>query len=159
MSLDGAYDDTNVFALILQGKLPCHRLWEDAETLAFLDVNPQGRGHSLVVSKTSRARNILEIEPPALCAVMTTVKRVAIGLRAALRPDGLHVAQFNGGDTGQSVFHLHVHVVPRWKGKELGILRYYDEEGRRADPVDLATLAAEVAPFVAAADPSAPISP
>ncbi len=153
MSLDGIYEDNNVFALILQGKLPNHTLWEDAETLAFLDVNPQGRGHSLVVSRTSRARNILEIEPPALCAVMTTVKRVSLGLRAALKPDGLHIAQFNGGDTGQSVFHLHVHIVPRWKDKELGILSYYDEGGRRAEQADLAALAAQVAPFVAAARP------
>jgi histidine triad (HIT) family protein len=151
MSLNGVYKDDNVFALILQGKLPNHTLWEDDATLAFLDVNPQGQGHSLVISKTSLARNILEIEPAALCAVMTTVQRVAIGLRAALRPDGLHIAQFNGGDTGQSVFHLHVHIVPRWAGKELGILSYYDERGRRVEQADLAALAAEIRPFVAAA--------
>jgi histidine triad (HIT) family protein len=153
MSLDGVYEDNNVFALILQGKLPNHTLWEDDATLAFLDVNPQGKGHSLVISKTSRARNILEIEPPALCAVMTTVKRVATGLRTALKPDGLHIAQFNGGDTGQSVFHLHVHIVPRWAGKNLGILSYYEEGGRRAEQADLAALAAEIRPFIAAAKP------
>lgn len=151
MSLDGTYDPNNIFALILRGRLPCHRIWEDEHTLAFLDINPQERGHSLVISKWSQARNLLEIEPEAICQVMASAKRVALGLRAALRPDGLHVAQFNGGDTGQSVFHLHVHVVPRWKDRDLGILAYYDEEGRTARQDDLAALAAQIAPAVAAA--------
>lgn len=143
MSLDGVYDDNNPFALIIAGKIPSHTIYEDAKTLAFLDIAPQGKGHTLVISKWSRGRNILEIEPDAICEVMATVKKVAAGLRAALQPDGIHVAQFNGGDTGQSVFHLHVHVVPRWKGLPLGILQYY-EEGPQADAETLADLTARI---------------
>ena len=116
MSLDGAYEDNNIFARIIRGELPCAKIFEDDTTLAFLDIAPQSTGHALVVSKWSRARNILEVEPRAIGEVMATVTRVARALRGALNPDGIHVAQFNGGDTGQSVFHLHVHVVPRWGG-------------------------------------------
>lgn len=139
MSLDGAYDEANPFALILQGKLPSTRLYEDAHTLAFLDIQPQSRGHSLVISKWSRARNILDIEPDALCQVMTSVQKVAGAIRAALNPDGIHVAQFNGSDAGQTVFHLHVHIVPRWAGGPIGFTRH--AEGRFADADGLRALA------------------
>ena len=144
MSLDGVYESGNAFARILRGELPAARVFEDAHTLAFLDVAPQSTGHTLVISKWSQARNILEAEPDVLCQVMATVQRVARGLRRALTPDGIHVAQFNGGDTGQSVFHLHVHVVPRWKGLKLGILQYYDP-GVLADPAEQAKLAERIA--------------
>ena len=144
MSLDGLYDADNVFARILRAELPCWKLFEDEHTFAFLDIAPQSTGHTLVVSKWSKARNILEIEPEALAQVMVTVQRAAKALRKVLQPDGLHIAQFNGGDTGQSVFHLHVHVVPRWKGLPLGILQYY-EPGERADPDKQRALAARIA--------------
>jgi histidine triad (HIT) family protein len=144
MSLDGAYESNNVFARILRGELPSNRVFEDAVTLAFLDVSPQSTGHTLVVSKWSQARNILEVEPDALCQVMATVQRVARSLRKVLAPDGLHIAQFNGGDTGQSVFHLHVHVVPRWKGLPLGVLQYY-EPGARANQEEQRKLAERIA--------------
>jgi histidine triad (HIT) family protein len=144
MSLDGQYDTNNVFARILRGELLCNRVFEDATTLAFLDIAPQSTGHCLVISKWSRARNILEAEPEALGQVIVTVQRVAAACRAALSPDGIHIAQFNGGDTGQSVFHLHVHVVPRWKGKPLGILHDY-EPGTLADPAEQRALAARIA--------------
>jgi histidine triad (HIT) family protein len=144
MSLDGAYEDTNVFARIVRGELPCAKVFEDGGTLAFLDIAPQSTGHTLVVSKWSRARNIMEAEPVALQEVVATVQRVAKAVRAALRPDGIHIAQFNGGDTGQSVFHLHFHVVPRWKGLPLGILQYY-EPGALSDPAEQRALAARIA--------------
>ncbi len=144
MSLDGVYDENNVFARILRGEVPCAKVFEDDVTMAFLDVAPQSTGHTLVVSKWSRARNLLEAEPLALSEIMATVQRVAKAARAALNPDGIHIAQFNGGDTGQSVFHLHVHMVPRWKGLKLGILQYY-EPGALADPVEQARLAARIA--------------
>ncbi len=144
MSLDGTYDAANVFARIVRAELPAAKVYEDDATLAFLDVAPQAPGHTLVISKISHARNLLEIEPEALCRVMTTVQRVARALRKVLAPDGLHIAQFNGGDTGQSVFHLHVHVVPRWKDKPLGILHYY-EPGARADPDEQRRLAERIA--------------
>jgi histidine triad (HIT) family protein len=148
MSLDGAYDEGNVFAHILRGELPCAKVFEDAVTLAFLDIAPQSTGHTLVISKWSKARNLLEAEPQALAEIMTTVQRVAQAARAALKPDGIHIAQFNGGDTGQSVFHLHVHMVPRWKGLKLGIMQYY-EPGALARPDELARLAARIAAEIA----------
>ena len=149
MSLDGGYDERNIFARILRGEAPCHRVHETRDILAFLDVRPQSTGHTLVISKHSRARNLLEVEPEHLHAVIDATRLVALGLRRALRPDGLHVAQFNGGDTGQSVFHLHFHVVPRWKDMPLGILAYY-ETGGLADPAEQAKLAARIREGVAA---------
>ena len=143
MSLDGDYDDTNVFALMVAGKIPYARIFEDERTLAFLDIQPQSRGHSLVISKWSRARNILEIEHEALREVMGTVQRVATALRATLAPDGLQIAQFNGGDAGQTIFHLHVHVIPRWQGDPIGLHR--PATSKAGDPAELAALAERIA--------------
>ena len=84
MSLDGTYDDANIFALILQGKIPSTALYEDADTLSFLDIMPQTRGHALVISKWSKARNLLEMEDKALAQVMATTKKVATAIRKAL---------------------------------------------------------------------------
>ncbi|WP_088183236.1 HIT family protein [Sphingobium sp. Z007] len=142
MSLDGTYDDNNPFALILAGKIPSVKLYEDAHTLAFLDIQPQSKGHSLVISKWSRARNILEIEDEALAEVMATVKTVATATRKALAPDGIHVAQFNGAPAGQTVFHLHVHIVPRWAGGPIGFGAH--GQGQFADAAELAALADEI---------------
>ncbi|BBF71435.1 HIT family protein [Sphingomonas bisphenolicum] len=142
MSLDGVYDDNNPFALILAGKIPSTKLYEDAHTLAFLDIQPQSKGHSLVISKWSRARNILEIEDEALAKVMASVKKVANATRRALAPDGIHIAQFNGAPAGQTVFHLHVHVVPRWEGGPLGFSAH--AQGDFADAAQLAALAEQI---------------
>lgn len=142
MSLDGSYDDDNVFALILAGKIPSTKLYEDEHTLAFLDIQPQSKGHALVISKWSKARNILDVEPEALAQVMATVQKVARALRDALSPDGLHVAQFNGALAGQTVFHLHVHIVPRWEGQPIGFARH--GQGGFADPAELQLLADQV---------------
>ena len=137
MSLDGVYDDRNIFAKILKGEVPAARVFEDAETLAFMDVFPQTRGHTLVISKTSRARNLLDIEPAALSAVMATVQRVARAVKAALNPDGILISQFNGSAAGQTIFHLHVHILPRWAGMELG----RHGEGGMADAGEIRVLA------------------
>ncbi|HKY82927.1 MAG TPA: HIT family protein [Sphingobium sp.] len=142
MSLDGAYDEGNPFSLILQGKLPSTKLYEDEHTLAFLDIQPQSRGHSLVISKWSKARNILDVEDEALAQVMATVKKVATALRKALDPDGIHVAQFNGAPAGQTVYHLHFHIVPRWKGGPLGFSAH--AAGDFADAAELAALADQI---------------
>ena len=141
MSLDGVYDDGNVFAKILRGEIPSAKVFEDAETLALMDAFPQTRGHTLVISKTSRARNLLEIEPAALNAVMATVQRVARGVKAALKPDGIVISQFNGSVAGQTIFHLHVHILPRWAGVELG----RHGEGGMADAGKLAEMARTIA--------------
>lgn len=141
MSLSGEYDPSNVFALILAGSIPAAKLYEDGETLAFLDAFPQTRGHALVIHKTSRARTLLEIEPEPLAAVMRTVQRVARALVASLAPDGLQVIQYNGTAAGQTVFHLHVHLIPRWTSGATGL-----PDGQRgmADAALLAALADEI---------------
>ncbi len=120
MSLDGVYDPNNIFARIVRGEIPSARICEDANTLAFMDAFPQARGHCLVIHKSSMARNILDVELQALDEVMATVQKVARGVRKALRPDGITVTQFNGAPAGQTIFHLHFHILPRWEGQALG---------------------------------------
>ena len=120
MSLDGQYDTDNIFARIVRGEIPAARVFEDADTVAFMDAFPQARGHTLVVHKRSRARNLLDVETADLNAVMATVQRVARAVRAALNPDGIVITQFNGAPAGQTIFHLHVHILPRWEGAALG---------------------------------------
>jgi histidine triad (HIT) family protein len=140
MSLDGEYDEGNIFARILRGEIPSARIYEDAATLAFMDAFPQTRGHVLVVHRTSRARNLLDAEPQALKELILTVQKVARAVRAALSPDGLTVIQFNGAPAGQTIFHLHFHIMPRWEGLALGA------HGRgQADSAELTALAKQIA--------------
>jgi histidine triad (HIT) family protein len=120
MSLDGHYDPDNIFVRIMRGELPCAKVFEDEETFAFMDAFPQGKGHSLVIHKRSKARNLLDAEPEILTPMMATVQRVAKATRRALQPDGLTVMQFNGAVSGQTIFHLHFHIIPRWEGVALG---------------------------------------
>jgi len=142
MSIDGEYDPNNIFAKILRGEAPSTRVYEDEDVLAFMDVFPQSRGHTLVISKHSQARNLLEVEPEPLERLMLGVQRVARAVRAALNPDGLMIAQFNGAASGQTVYHLHVHIIPRWEGQPL---RPHAQSGGMADPAELAALALQIA--------------
>ncbi|HCW49306.1 MAG TPA: HIT family protein [Brevundimonas sp.] len=119
MSLHGAYDPDNIFAKILRGNMPSVKVWEDDDVLAFMDVFPQSEGHVLIVSKTSTARNILEIEPEALAKLTAAVQRTARAVEKALKPEGLSLMQFNGDAGGQTVFHLHFHIVPRWSDRPM----------------------------------------
>ena len=141
MSLDGTYDDGNIFAKILRGEAPAARVFEDDHVLAFMDVFPQARGHTLVIPKHSAARNLLDEDPAVLGVVILGVQRVARAVRAAINPDGIVVTQFNGAPAGQTVFHLHFHIIPRWDGVELG----RHGVGGMADPGELKVLAAEIA--------------
>lgn len=120
MSLDGTYDAGNIFAKILRGEMPSARVFEDEHVFAFMDVFPQAKGHTLVIPKHSRARNFLEAEPEIVGPLMLGVQRVARAVRAALNPDGLVITQFNGAPAGQTVYHLHFHIIPRWEGVPLG---------------------------------------
>jgi histidine triad (HIT) family protein len=140
MSLYGDYDDANIFARIVRGEIPSVQITEDANTLAFMDAFPQAKGHCLVVSKWSKARNLLEIEPEALNQVMAQVQRVSRALVKALNPDGFVINQYNGSQAGQTVFHLHVHIIPRWEDVPLG-----HHAGNMGDPVELKALAAQIA--------------
>ena len=141
MSLDGQYDDANIFAKILRAEMPAARVFEDDHVLAFMDVFPQSRGHTLVILKEAKARNLLDVEPEPLEHLILGVQRVARAVRAALNPDGVVVTQFNGAPAGQTVFHLHFHVSPRWEGVPLG----RHAGGGMADPEELRTLAKEIA--------------
>ena len=141
MSLDGVYEDGNIFAKILRGEMPAVRVFEDDHVLAFMDVFPQSRGHVLVIPKVSRARNLLEAEPASLGPLMAGVQKVAKAVRTALSPDGLVITQFNGAAAGQTVYHLHVHIIPRWDGVALG----RHGTGGMADMGELRVLADQIA--------------
>ena len=119
MSLDGVYDPDNIFAKIVRGEIPCAKVYEDANTLAFMDVFPQSRGHTLVISKTSHARNLLDADTATLEALIVATQKVARGVKKALTPDGIVVTQFNGAPAGQTIFHLHLHIIPRFEGEPL----------------------------------------
>jgi histidine triad (HIT) family protein len=109
-----SYDDQNPFARILRGEAPAHRVCEDEHTLAFMDIMPQTRGHTLVIPKSPVA-TILEIQPELLAATVLTTQRVARAIRTAFTPAGIMVGQLNGAMAGQTVFHLHFHVIPRYE--------------------------------------------
>lgn len=141
MSLDGAYDEANIFARIVAGDMPAAKVFEDAATLAFMDVFPQALGHTLVIHKTAPARNLLDIEPEPLQALILTVQRVVRAVRVALKPDAILVSQFNGAAAGQTIYHLHFHIIPRWQGQPLG----RHGGGGMADAGDLAELARRIA--------------
>lgn len=109
------YDPSNVFAKILRGELPAHKLYEDDETFAFMDIMPRGDGHCLVIPKAP-ARNILDVTPADLAHVMATVQQVGRAAMSGMGADGLTIQQFNESAGGQVVFHLHFHILPRWEG-------------------------------------------
>ncbi|MGH8352903.1 MAG: HIT family protein [Pseudomonas sp.] len=139
MSLYGDYDPQNIFAQIIRGAAPCYKLYEDDEVLAFLDLFPQSLGHTLVIPKRAAARNILDIDADNLCQLMRVTQRLAQVLVDELRPDGVQVAQFNGAPAGQTVFHIHMHIVPRYAGQGLGI-----HASQKADPAELERLQARL---------------
>jgi histidine triad (HIT) family protein len=112
------YDDSNPFAKILRGELPCIKVAETDAALAFMDLMPQADGHLLVVPKEAAAE-IFDLSDAATVACMRMTQKLAIAVRAALRPDGVFIGQFNGAAAGQTVPHVHFHVIPRWEGQPL----------------------------------------
>lgn len=120
MTLHAEYDRDNIFAKILRGDMPSVKVYEDDVALAFMDVFPQSEGHTLVIPKHVEARNILDMPTEAVGPYMERVQRVARAVERALQPDGVVVTQFNGAPAGQTVFHLHFHIIPRWERKSLG---------------------------------------
>ena len=113
-----AYDETNIFAKILRGEIPCYKVYEDDVALAFMDVMPQADGHVLVLPKQP-SRNILDADPEVLAALIPRVQKIARAVKEALAADEITLLQYNEPAGGQTVFHLHVHIVPRWTGIEL----------------------------------------
>ena len=113
-----SYDSQNIFARILRGELPCHKVYEDAHALAFMDIHPRCEGHVLVIPKAP-ARNIFDVSAADLAAMMPALRTVAQAARTAFAADGLTLHQANEGPGGQEVFHLHFHLMPRHKGMPL----------------------------------------
>ena len=138
------YDQSNVFARILRGELPAHRVFEDAETLAFMDIMPRCEGHALVIPK-SPARNVLDASPAQLAACLATVQTIARAQLRAFGAQGITIQQFNEPAGGQVVFHLHYHVIPRWEGVKLG-----PHTGAMEKPEVLAAAAAKLKAALAA---------
>lgn len=136
-----SYDDSNVFAKILRGELPAERLYEDEHTLVIMDIMPRGDGHCLVIPKAA-SRNILDVELDSLAAVMATTQRMARAVIKAFGADGVTIQQFNESAGGQVVFHLHVHVIPRFDGvamkphtgtmEDMGVIKTNAEKIRAA---------------------------
>ena len=112
------YDPTNIFARILRGEIPAHKIYEDTDTLAFMDVMPQSDGHVLVIPKAA-STGLDDTDPEALAKVIRTVQTLAPRIRDAMGATGYRLAQFNGADAGQSVFHLHFHIIPMYAGVPL----------------------------------------
>jgi histidine triad (HIT) family protein len=113
-----AYDPDNIFAKILRGELPAVTVYEDDDTLAIMDVMPQSPGHTLVIPKQAAA-DLFDLELDAGTAVLRTTQRLAAAVQTAFKADGIMLNQFNGPAAGQTVFHFHMHIVPRYDGVPL----------------------------------------
>ncbi len=139
MSLHGLYETDNIFAKILRGEIPCVKVYEDDVALSFMDLFPQSEGHTLVIPKVP-ARNFLDFPGDYLGSYMQRVQKIARGVTEALTPDGVVVTQFNGAPAGQTVFHLHFHIIPRREGEALK----GHAGGKQATPEDLEQIAARI---------------
>lgn len=139
MSLDGTYDPQNIFGKILRQELPCFKLHEDDVSLSFMDLFPQTNGHTLVIPKVA-SRNFLDFPADALGTYMQSVQRVAQAVTKAMQPAGLRVLQFNGAPSGQTVFHLHFHLIPIYEGGAVGM-----HAAQRGDDETLKANAAKIA--------------
>lgn len=134
-----SYDPSNIFGKILRGEIPAHKVFDDDTALVMMDIFPQSRGHCLVIPKAP-SRNLLDADPAALAAIMPLVQRVAKAVKQATGADGIRLAQFNEAPAGQTVFHLHFHIVPAYEGVALGA-----HGGGKADDAELAALARDIA--------------
>jgi histidine triad (HIT) family protein len=115
-----AYDSQNIFAKIIRGEAPCFRVYEDDRTLAFMDIMPQAEGHTLVIPKEP-AENIFDLSPEGAAALIRTTQRVAAAVRKVTGAPGIMLAQLNGSAAGQTVFHIHFHIIPRSGGIDLAL--------------------------------------
>lgn len=138
MDLMKPYDENNIFARILRHEAPAIRVYEDEMTLAFMDIMPQLPGHVLVIPKAPAA-NLLTLPPEYAQAMMVTTQKVAPAVRQAMDAPGIMIAQLNGAAAGQTVFHIHMHILPRRDGLEFRL-----HARSLADPVELETIAARI---------------
>lgn len=133
------YDPANIFARMIRGEMPCHKVYEDDAVLVMMDIFPQSKGHTLVIPKAP-SRNLLDADPQTLAAVMPMLQKVARAAQAATGADGIRLMQFNEAPAGQSVFHLHFHVIPVFEGVPLAA-----HAGGKAEDGELAALARDIA--------------
>jgi len=133
-----AYDQSNVFAKVLRGEIPCHKIYEDEDTLAFLDIMPRTEGHALVVTK-EKARDLFDVSPKALAKLVAVVQKLAPVIQEATGAEGVLIQQFNGAAAVQTVFHLHFHIIPRKEGETLK-----PHAGQMADQTKLAATAEKI---------------
>lgn len=113
--MSATYDDNNIFAKILRGEIPAFKVYEDDDTLAFMDVMPQSTGHTLVIPKAP-SRNLLDADPAVLSKTIPVVQKIAVAAKKAFAADGIQIVQFNEPASGQTVYHLHFHIIPRFEG-------------------------------------------
>ena len=133
-----AYDPNNIFAKILRGEIPSVKVYEDDRTLAFMDVMPQADGHTLVIPKEP-AENLFDLSAEGAAALMVTTQKVARAVRKAMETPGIYLMQLNGADAGQTVFHVHFHIIPR-----MGGLSLRPHEGGMADIGQLEAIAVRI---------------
>lgn len=129
-----AYETDNIFAKIIRGEAPCFKVYEDDKTLSFMDIMPQSPGHTLVIPKAP-AENLFDLEPEALSALILSTQKIAGAVRTAMEAPGVMIAQLNGAEAGQTVFHIHFHIIPRWDGLLMGM--------HARDKADMAELEAQ----------------
>jgi histidine triad (HIT) family protein len=137
-----SYDPNNIFAKIVRGEAPCFKVYEDAHTLAFMDIMPQAEGHTLVIPKEG-AESIFDLSPDAAAALIKTTKKVAAAVKEVTKTPGVMLAQLNGTAAGQTVFHIHFHIIPRSGGIDLAL-----HARGKADFEQLKALAAKIAAAV-----------
>ena len=113
-----------IFTRIINGEIPAFKIFEDADTLAFLDIAPASPGHTLVICKNEVA-TLTELSDAQLLATARTTQRVATAIQQALQSDGINIIQNNGTAAGQEVFHYHVHIIPRWNND--GVIRFWQQ--------------------------------
>lgn len=136
--MSAIYDDNNIFAKILRGEIPSTRVYENDHVVAFMDVMPQGTGHTLVVPKAP-SRNLLDAKPEVLAETIQAVQKIAVAVKKAFEADGVVVMQFNEPASGQTVYHLHFHVIPRFEGVSLK-----PHSGQMEDPAVLSANAEKI---------------
>ena len=134
-----AYDPNNIFAKIVRGEAPAFKVYEDQHAIAFMDIMPQVEGHTLVIPKEG-AESIFDLSPDGAAALIKATKKVAAAVQEVTKAPGILLAQLNGAAAGQTVFHIHFHVMPRYNGIDLKI-----HAREKADFEKLKALAAKIA--------------
>jgi histidine triad (HIT) family protein len=137
-----AYDPNNIFAKIVRGEAPAFKVYEDDHSIAFMDIMPQAEGHVLVIPREG-GETIFDISDAAAAALIKATKKVAAAVKSVINPPGIMLAQLNGAASGQTVFHVHFHIIPRSGGIDLKL-----HARERADFEQLKTLAAKIAAAV-----------